>query len=79
MRRFSAGSKLIMIPLLAAFIVLLPNCGRAPEEPAVSPTIPAPQEELEVLELPQQNTQIGISLTAAPQELAVTYNGKHWM
>ena len=68
--------------ILATIIVsiaLLPGCRRAPEEPTAAPAITAAEDELTVLELPQQNPEIGISLTAAPAGLVVTYNGEHWI
>jgi len=65
---------------LAIAVALLPSCRRAPEEqPAPVPTASVAEEPLATLELPQQNSEIGISLNAAPAGLAVTYNGEHWL
>ena len=68
-----------ILAMVIASIALLPSCGRSPEEPTAIPAVSAPQDDLNVLELPQQNTQVGISLTATPPGLVVTYNEKHWL
>jgi len=71
---------LLLTAGLAVAVVLLPSCRRAPEEqPAPTPVTPGAEEPLATLELPQQNSEIGISLNAAPAGLAVTYNGEHWI
>lgn len=72
-------TKLLIITGLAVAFVVLPSCRRAPLEPTATTTIPASEHELTGLELPQQNPKIGISLTAAPAGLVVTYNGEHWI
>jgi len=64
---------------LAVAFVVLPGCRRAPEEPTAAPATTAVEDELTVLDLPQHNPEIGISLTAAPAGLVVTYNGEHWI
>ena len=72
-------TKLFIISGFAAVLVVFPSCRRAPVEPTATSTIPASEHELTGLELPQQNPEIGISLTAAPAGLVVTYNGEHWI
>lgn len=72
-------TKLILNTGLAVAVVVLPGCRRTPEEPTAAPAVPDTQEELTILEGPQQNPEIGISLNAAPAGLVVTYNGEHWI
>jgi len=60
-------------------VALVPSCRRAPEEPPASDLVDDPgmgQIELTVLDLPQQNIEIEISLTATPPGLVATYNGE---
>lgn len=71
-------TKLLIITGLAVAFVVLPSCRRAPEEP-VNEIVEKPEIELTAIDLPQQNPEIGISLTAAPAGLVVTYNGEHWI
>ncbi len=82
MRCFSAGSKLMIIPGLAALLILLPSCRRAPEEPTELGAGHETQEtmiELTALDLPQENPTLGITLNDAPRGLVATYNGEYWI
>ena len=64
-----------IVAMVIASVALLPGCGRAPEEqPVVPPDSGGPEIELMVLDLPQENPLIGISLNAAPPGLVATYN-----
>lgn len=64
-----------IVAVVIASIALLPSCRRAPEEqPAVTPDSGEPAIDLTVLDLPQKNPLIGISLNSAPPGLVATYN-----
>jgi len=86
MRRFSAGSKFMIIPGLTALLVLLPSCRRAPEvvevEPSATssvPSTPTPRVRLSTLEPPQESSKIGITVNALPSGLVITSNDDLWL
>lgn len=81
MRRLLSWKKLLIITGLAGTVIVLPNCRRAPEEPAAPPeeVLVVEESPLEVLELPQQNPEIGITLNTVPAGLVVIYNGERWL
>ena len=58
--------KLFVFPCLAAIISVTPGCRRSPEEPVPPPTpttmVETETPELNALELPQTNPEIGITV-----------------
>ncbi len=67
----------LLASTVIAAIALLPGCGRTPEDSGSVPPVDQaakPGLELSVLDLPQENSVIGISLNALPRGLVATYN-----
>jgi len=81
MQRLSSGLKLTLVSVLAALFLALPGCKRAPEqieqEPATQPS--EDQLQVEALQLPQMNPEIGITLNATPPGLVATLNTQVWI
>jgi len=75
-------TKLIIMTGLSIAVVVLPGCRRTPEEPTTPETAAIAEEvhsPIEVLDLPQTNTEIGLTLASVPQGLAVTLNTGPWI
>ncbi len=71
-------SRLLIITCVALTLVVLPSCRRAPEEPVGNPPAGAgdkTEPAIAALDLPLENPQIKVSLTAVPPGLVATYNG----
>ena len=72
----------VVVAVISLTVLVLPGCKRAPEEAAPpAPVAPAAVEHPPVaaLELPQTNSEIGITLGSVPQVLAVTLNTSLWI
>jgi hypothetical protein len=76
-------TEVAVVLALAIAIAILPSCKRAPEEPPPPATelveaepTPVP---LTIVDLPQTNPEIGITLSGAPPGLVAIYSGEHWI
>jgi hypothetical protein len=83
MQRHRVLRELAVIAVIGPGIALLPGCRKAPEEeaPVVVAATPVPGEMpvAEILELPQSNVTVGITLEHAPEGLVATYNEHEWL
>ncbi len=78
MRRYRDLRAATIVMMVIVSVALVPSCRRTPEEPPQDEVV-TPEIELTVIDLPQQNMEIGITLDAAPNGLVATYNGEHWI
>ena len=84
MRRYRLLSAPIIATMVVVSVALVPSCRRAPEEPVLTPTIvvpptPTPRVRLTTLAPPQQNAEIGITVTTLPPGLVITHNDESWI
>ena len=78
MHRHNLQRAPLIVAIVITSIALVPSCRRAPEEPVAAPVTKEGEAKIEliVLDLPQENREIGISLNATPPGLVATYNGE---
>lgn len=78
-RNRTLRATLIMAVFITS-IVLVPACRRQPEEPTAPPDeVEMPEFELVAVELPAQNSEIGITLNAVPSGMIATLNTQVWI
>ena len=76
MHRHNLRRAPFIVAIVITSIALVPSCRRAPEEPIAEPLSKEGEVKIELiaLDLPQKNSEIGISLNATPPGLVATYN-----
>jgi len=72
-------ARLFVISGIVVGTVVAPGCKRTPDESSDVQVVPPVVEDVVDIGLPLANSEIGVRLSAAPDNLVPIYNGEYWI